>query len=104
MSAGAEPTDLNALLKRAYISLDKMQARLAAVEQAKAEPIAIIGIGCRFPGGANDPEAFWRVLRDGGDTVTAFPARRGLNPRPGDTPTEVAKDERHRWGAFLDDV
>src|SRR3954469_25466365 len=32
-----------------------------------AEPIAIVGIGCRFPGGANDPQQFWRLLTDGVD-------------------------------------
>ncbi len=39
-------------------------------------PIAIVGIGCRFPGKANSPAEFWRLLRDGVDAITAFPPER----------------------------
>ena len=39
------------------------------------EPIAIIGIGCRFPG-AKTPEAFWQILRNGVDTITEVPSER----------------------------
>ena len=41
--------------------------------QAHPEPIAIIGIGCRFPG-ANSPQAFWQLLRDGVDAISEVPA------------------------------
>ncbi len=44
--------------------------------EAKKQPIAIIGIGCRFPGGANSPEAFWKLLKDGVDAVTEVPEDR----------------------------
>jgi len=52
------------------------------------EPIALIGIGCRFPGGANDPDAFWRILSDGVDAITEVPpdrwnAERFYDPRTG---------------------
>src|SRR4051812_2849706 len=40
------------------------------------EPIAIIGVGCRFPGGANDSEQFWRLLTDGVDAITDVPEDR----------------------------
>ncbi|MDQ3810162.1 MAG: hypothetical protein M3336_07720, partial [Chloroflexota bacterium] len=39
-------------------------------------PIAIVGIGCRFPGGAHDPRSFWEMLRNGVDAVTEVPADR----------------------------
>src|SRR5687767_7013751 len=42
----------------------------------KTEPIAIIGIGCRFPGDANDPAQFWRLLSDGVDAIGDVPADR----------------------------
>ncbi len=41
--------------------------------KSEKEPIAIIGIGCRFPGGANDPDSFWRLLCDGVDAITDIP-------------------------------
>src|SRR5437588_5933711 len=41
--------------------------------EAPIEPIAIVGVGCRFPG-AENPEAFWRLLRDGIDAITEVPA------------------------------
>ena len=45
-------------------------------ESARSEPIAIVGIGCRMPGGANDPDGFWRILRDGVDTIGDVPPDR----------------------------
>ncbi|MBV9445024.1 MAG: SDR family NAD(P)-dependent oxidoreductase, partial [Streptosporangiaceae bacterium] len=42
-----------------------------------SEPIAIVGMGCRYPGGATDPDALWALLADGADAVTEFPADRG---------------------------
>lgn len=41
------------------------------------EPIAVIGIGCRFPGGVDDPETYWQLLCDGVDAIREFPADRG---------------------------
>lgn len=43
---------------------------------APAEPLAIVGVGCRFPGGADTPEAFWHLLRAGTDTLSAVPPDR----------------------------
>ena len=51
-------------------------ATRSAVERAGVEPIAIIGIGCRFPGGAKSPAAFWQLLRDGVDAITPMPDER----------------------------
>ncbi|MBC6936182.1 MAG: polyketide synthase, partial [Chloroflexi bacterium] len=68
------------------------------------EPIAIIGIGCRFPGGANSPEALWELLRAGRDAITEVPADRYdlqtfYDPRPA-TPGKVMS----KWGGFLDEI
>ena len=46
-----------------------MQSKLETLERAKHEPIAVVGMGCRFPG-ANNPEEFWQLLQDGKDAVT----------------------------------
>src|SRR5215208_743919 len=54
----------------------KMRAEIDGIELAQAEPIAVVGIGCRFPGGADNPEAFWQLLRGGVDTITEVPPDR----------------------------
>lgn len=77
MSNPPPATDRRALLQNALQSLDEMQAKLDAVEKARQEPIAIIGMGCRFPGNANSPEEYWRLLRDGIDAVSELPEERG---------------------------
>ena len=69
----------------------------------QTEPIAIIGMGCRFPG-AKDPEAFWQLLRDGVDAITEVPADRFdidavYDARPG-VPGKIVT----RWGGFLEQV
>ena len=60
--------------------------------------IAIIGIGCRFPGGANDAESFWKLLIEGKDAVTDAPAdrwnvKRYYDPEPGIAGKTFAKPE-----------
>ncbi|MCC7358230.1 MAG: amino acid adenylation domain-containing protein [Anaerolineales bacterium] len=78
----------------------------AASESSRAtpdEPIAIIGLGCRFPG-APDAEAFWQLLRDGVDAISVVPTDRWpvdelYAPEPG-TRGKMST----RWGGFLDDV
>ena len=75
MTAPERPVPLSPL-KQALLALDEMQARLDAQAAALTEPIAVIGLGCRFPGGADSPAAYWRVLRDGVDAVRDVPADR----------------------------
>src|SRR5262245_53911273 len=68
--------DNRQLLKQALLELEAMQADLEQLQNAKTEPIAVIGLGCRFPGGANSPEEFWRLLHDGVDAVAEIPKHR----------------------------
>ncbi|MFI7291533.1 type I polyketide synthase [Streptomyces anulatus] len=68
---------------------------------ADDEPIAIIGMSCRFPGGVDSPEALWRLVRDGVDAMGDFPADRGW-----DLDTLLGHDgpSHTRSGGFLDDI
>ncbi|QZT54471.1 type I polyketide synthase [Mycolicibacterium sp. jd] len=71
---------------------------------AGAEPIAVVGIGCRLPGGVTGPDSYWELLENGTDAITEVPADRWdgdafYDPdpmAPGRMPT--------KWGAYLDDV
>jgi acyl transferase domain-containing protein len=74
------------------------------MDNSEKEPIAIIGIGCRFPGGANSPEAFWDMLRDGVDAITEVPEDRwNLNNFYDPEGTKPGKI-RTRWGGFVDKI
>jgi hypothetical protein len=74
------------------------------VNISQKEPIAIIGIWCRFPGGANSPEAFWKLLRDGVDAITEVPSDRwnldNFYDPEGAKPGKI----RTRWGGFVDKI
>ena len=71
--------------------------------EANNEPIAIIGIGCRFPG-ANDPAAFWQLLRDGVDAIREVPVDR-FDPHEFYDPDPAAPGKMNtRWGGFLEQV
>ena len=68
------------------------------------EPIAVVGIGCRFPGRANDPETFWRLLEAGVDAVTEIPADRwNLRAFHDPDPSRPGKTYS-RWGGFVDGI
>ncbi|MBP2648989.1 MAG: hypothetical protein H6Q77_2613 [Gemmatimonadetes bacterium] len=68
------------------------------------EPLAIVGIGCRFPGGITDPQSFWRVVVSGTDAISEIPGDRAdlagwYDPRPA-TPGRIMS----RRGGFLDRI
>ncbi|MFN8009506.1 MAG: beta-ketoacyl synthase N-terminal-like domain-containing protein, partial [Terriglobia bacterium] len=91
-------------LKQAYLKLEEMQSRLVTLEQERTEPIAITGVGCRFPGGANDPDQFWDLLRDGRDAIRNIPAERwDVDAYFDPDPKKIGKMYTRR-GAFLDQV
>jgi hypothetical protein len=64
-------------LKKVTAELHDTRRRLAEAESARREPIAIVGMGCRYPGGVSSPAELWRVVREGRDVISGFPADRG---------------------------
>ncbi|RZS32689.1 acyl transferase domain-containing protein [Herbihabitans rhizosphaerae] len=64
-------------LKKVTAELHQTKQRLREVEQGAQEPIAIVGMGCRFPGGVSTPEEYWQLVEDGVDAITEFPTDRG---------------------------
>ncbi|MER6721821.1 SDR family NAD(P)-dependent oxidoreductase [Streptomyces halstedii] len=76
----------------------------AAAGPSAGEPIAIIGIGCRFPGGVDGPESFWRLLSEGRDAVTEVPADRWSTEEFTDEDPSAPGRTNSRWGGFIDGV
>ncbi len=91
-------------VKRALLEIRDLRIRLAEAERVRTEPIAIIGMGCRFPGGASDPESLWRILASATDAVREVPSDRwDINEFFDPNPDALGKMST-RWGGFLDEV
>ncbi|MFP2956841.1 type I polyketide synthase [Myxococcus sp. 1LA] len=104
MSAQGSDTSYGELMKRALLKLQEAQSKLDAHEQERHGAIAIVGIGCRFPGGVTSPSDYWRLLSEGVDTVTEVPSDRWsadhyFHPDP-DHPGGIYT----RHGSFLRDI
>ena len=104
MNLNSEQEKTVSPIKRALQALGDMQAKLDAIEYARKEPIAIVGMGCRFPGGADNPEAFWRLLRDGVDGITEVPADRWDIEKYYDPDPDAPGKMSTRQGGFLAQV
>ncbi|MFI5528204.1 amino acid adenylation domain-containing protein [Kitasatospora sp. NPDC051853] len=92
------------VLLRSVQEIRRLRGELAAAEQARTEPVAVIGMACRMPGGAQDPEGFWELLREGRDGTGDVPADRFDVDRIYDPTGERPGTTRTRRGGFLDGV
>ncbi|MGW1819789.1 SDR family NAD(P)-dependent oxidoreductase [Streptomyces sp. NPDC002125] len=73
----ANEDKLREYLKWVTSDLQKTRTRLQEQEAREREPIAIVSVSCRFPGGADSPEELWKLLDEGADAVSALPDDRG---------------------------
>ncbi|NEP85194.1 MAG: short-chain dehydrogenase, partial [Okeania sp. SIO3B3] len=92
--------DQSAIIKEALLQIRELRAKLAQAERPDAEPIAVVGLSCRFPGGANTPAKYWQRLQSGTNLIAPVPAeRQALGLHYGTMPDGTAIR-----GGFMDDI
>ncbi|WP_143271322.1 MULTISPECIES: type I polyketide synthase [unclassified Azospirillum] len=99
MSLGG-PADQEALMRRALAEIRQLRARVAELEAGRDHAVAIIGIGCRYPGGGDTPENFWHVTRNGQDAIGPYPPSRLQSF----TSTPAPVPDAALLGGFLADI
>jgi len=92
------------LLRQALRSVEQMKQKLNVAESRGQQPIAIIGMGCRFPGDVNDTASFWELLRSGQEAITEVPAERWKIDDYYDPDSTKPGKMVSRFGGFLKDI
>ncbi|MFI2214653.1 SDR family NAD(P)-dependent oxidoreductase, partial [Streptomyces sp. NPDC020141] len=96
---------LRYFLKRVTADLHETRRRLQEVESEEQEPIAIVGMSCRYPGGVESPEDLWRLVSEGTDAISPFPTDRGWDTgRLFDADPDGRGTSYVREGGFLHDA
>lgn len=93
-----------ALLRQALSKIEELEEQLARAEGARDAPIAVVGVACRFPGGATTPERYWQNLAVGRDAVSEVPPDRWDDATWFDPDPDVPGRTYSRHGGFLGSV
>ncbi|MFI9764396.1 SDR family NAD(P)-dependent oxidoreductase [Streptomyces sp. NPDC051963] len=92
-------------MRRAVGDAQQLRERVRELEESAREPIAVVGVGCRFPGGVTSPEGLWSVVSDGVDAMGGFPLDRGWDVEALYDPDPEAHGKTYtRSGGFLPDL
>ncbi|MDI3284213.1 type I polyketide synthase [Polyangium sp. 15x6] len=101
----SSPDKLVDALRTALKEVERLRQQNRELASAANEPIAIVGMGCRFPGGVRSPEDLWRLLASGTDAISAFPMNRGWNVEELYDPDPDARGKSYvREGGFVHDA
>ncbi|OBK43665.1 type I polyketide synthase [Mycobacterium sp. 1081908.1] len=92
-------------LRKALVQVERLKRTNRALLERSSEPIAIVGMSCRFPGGVETPEDLWQMVADGRDVITDFPTDRGWDVAGLFDPDPDARHKTYaRTGGFVDGV
>lgn len=91
-------------VKRALLEMRAMRARLEELERSRSEPVAIVGVGLRLPGGISTPDAYWKLLIEGIDAISEVPASRWDADSYHDPDPDAAGKIVTRFGGYLDRI
>lgn len=97
-------TEQKDVLKRALNAIDSLSAQLAKSEARGREPIAVVGMSCRLPGGVNNPADYWSLLREGRSGIREIPADRWDVDAFYDPDPDADGKAYTKHGGFMDSI
>ncbi|MEM7676094.1 MAG: polyketide synthase, partial [Myxococcota bacterium] len=91
----------SAAMRRAIEAIERLRARVKTLEGQGNQPIAVVGMGCRLPGGVDGPEDLWRILVESTDAVAEIPTSRWDPNKTASSQFDVSPIRR---GGFIENV
>jgi acyl transferase domain-containing protein/acyl carrier protein len=89
------------IIKKALIEIRELKSKFKKLQNQQTEPIAIIGMGCRFPGGADNLDSYWNLLHNGIDAISHVPEDRWNKDEFYDSDPDTKGKINNTFGGFL---